>query len=71
MITFEWEREVNIDKYEKGASITDLAAEYCMAKFTVTTILKNEAIKGADVAMGMKKQLKGPVAIEEMKKLLI
>ena len=43
-----------IDEYEKWARITDLATEYCMAKSTVATILKNkEAIKGADMAMGV------------------
>lgn len=69
--TIERKKEI-IDKYEKGARITDLAAEYCMAKSTVATILKNkEAIKGADVAMGVKKQLKRPAAVEEMEKLLM
>ena len=48
------EQKKIIDKYEKGASITNLVAEYCMAKSTVTTLLKNkEAIKGADMAMGV------------------
>ena len=70
-MTIERKKEI-IDKYEKGARITDLAAEYCMAKSTVATILKNkEAIKGADVAMGVKKQLKQPAAVEEMEKLLM
>ncbi|XP_050726478.1 tigger transposable element-derived protein 1-like [Eriocheir sinensis] len=69
--TIERKKEI-IDKYEKGARITDLAAEYRMARSTVATILKNkEAIKGADVAMGVKKQLKRPAAVEEMEKLLM
>ena len=40
------EKEISIDKYEKGARITNLADEYWMAKYTVAPILKNkEAIK--------------------------
>ncbi|XP_050733143.1 tigger transposable element-derived protein 1-like [Eriocheir sinensis] len=69
--TIERKKEI-IDKYDKGARITDPAAEYCMVKSTAATILKNkEAIKGADVAMGVKKQLKRPAAVEEMEKLLM
>lgn len=65
--TIERKKEI-IDKYEKGARITDLAAEYGMAKSTVATILKNkEAIKGADVAMGVKKQL-NPLAHSKFRK---
>ncbi|MPC86401.1 hypothetical protein E2C01_081227 [Portunus trituberculatus] len=37
--TIERKKEI-IDKYKKGERITDLAAEYCMAKSTVATILK-------------------------------
>ena len=62
VMTIEQKKEIMIDKYKNGARITDLATEYCMAKSTVATILK-EAIKGADVAMGVKKQLKRLVAV--------
>ena len=58
MVTIEQKEEI-INKYEKGARITNLAAEYCVAKSMIATILKNKkAIKGADVAIGVKKQLK-------------
>ena len=44
------------DEYKEGARITNLAAEYCMVKSTVVTMLKNkEAIRGANVAMCEKK----------------
>ena len=52
VITIERKKEI-IDKYEKGARITDLAAEYCIVKSTVTTIVNKET----DAAMGVKKQL--------------
>ena len=42
--------------------------EYCMEKSTAVTLLKN---KRAHVAMGVKKQLKLPAAVEKMEKLFI
>ena len=43
-----------IAKFENGARVSDLAAQYNMAKFTISTFLKNkEAIKTADVANGV------------------
>ena len=51
----EW-KKISIDKYEKRARIIDLAAEYCIVKSTVSTIMKKEAIRGADVVIGVKKQ---------------
>lgn len=57
-MTIEKKKKIDIDKYEKGTRITDLAADYCMTKSTVATILKNkEAIKGTDVMMGVKSNL--------------
>ena len=68
--TIEQKKDI-IDKYEKGTRNTDLAAEYYLAKSTIATILKNEeAIKGADVVMDVIKQLKWPVAVEGMKKIV-
>ena len=53
------EKEISIDKYEKGARITNLTSECCVANSTVATILKNkEAIKGGDRGMGDEKKLK-------------
>lgn len=43
-----------------------------MAKSTVANLLKNkETIKGVDVAMDVKKQLKRPVVVEVMEKLIM
>ena len=36
------QKKMIIYRYEKGARITNLAAEYCMAKSVVATILKNK-----------------------------
>ena len=44
---------------------------YCMVTCTVATILNNEVIKGADVAMEVKKQIKRSVAVGKMEKLLL
>ena len=42
-------------KYDRGVHLSNLAAEYGMAKLTMSTILKQrEAIKSADVAKGVK-----------------
>ena len=46
--------------------------QYYVAKSSVATILKNKAaIKGADVAMDVKKEFKQSVAEEEMKIVFI
>ena len=51
VIMIEWKTEI-IVKSDKGATIT----KQCMVKSTLTTIMKNEeAVKRADVAMGVKK----------------
>ena len=54
MTTVELKKKL-ITKWEKGTSVSDLAVQYVMAKSTISTILKkNEAIKAADVAKGVK-----------------
>ena len=51
--TTEFKKEI-IAKFENGVRVSDLAAQYNMAKSTISTFLKNEeAIKAADVAMGV------------------
>ena len=43
-----------IVKFKNGVRVSDLAAQYNMAKFTISTFLKNkEAIKAADVTKGV------------------
>ena len=62
-----------ITKHENGVRVSDLAAEYGMAKSTIPTIIKNkEVIKRADVAKGVtviNKQR--PPILEEVEKLLL
>ena len=54
MTTVELKKEL-ITKWEEGTCVSDLAVQYCMAKSTISNILKNrEAIKAADVAKGVK-----------------
>ena len=54
----EWKQKI-FSKYEKGARITNIAAEYCIMKCKYATTVKNkEAIKGADVVTVVKIQLK-------------
>ena len=46
----ELKKEI-IAKFDNGVRVSDLAAQYNMKKFTISTFLKNkEAIKEADVA---------------------
>ena len=48
--TIQIKKEI-ITKHENGICVSDLAAEYGMAKSTISTIIKNkEVIKGANVA---------------------
>ena len=69
--SIERKKEI-IDKYEKGARIFEIASEYGMAKSTIATILKKkEAIKSADVLVGVKKQWKWPATVEKMEILLM
>ena len=43
-----------IAMFKNGVRVSDLAAQYNMAKSTISTFLKNkEAIKAADVAKGV------------------
>ena len=69
--TFEVKKEI-ITKHENGAHVSDLAAEYGMAKLTISTIIKNkEVIKGADVAKRVTVISKQrPPILKEVKKLL-
>ena len=51
--TIELKKEI-VTKIENGARVSDLAAQYNMAKSTITTFMKNkEVIKAADVAKGV------------------
>jgi hypothetical protein len=52
-ITLEVKKEI-IAKHENGVCVSDLFIQFCMAKSTICTILKNkETIKGASVARGV------------------
>ena len=70
--TIQIKKEI-ITKHENGVRVSDLAAEYGMAKSTISTIIKNkEVIKGADVAEGVtviNKQR--PPILKEVEKLLL
>ena len=70
--TVEVKKEI-ITKHENGICVSDLAAEYGMAKSTISTIIKNKkVVKGADVAKGVtviNKQR--PPILEEVKKVLL
>ena len=70
--TVEVKKEI-ITKHENGVCVSDLAAEYGMAKSTISTIVKNkEVIKGADVAKGVTGTSKQrPPILEEVEKLLL
>nr|XP_057913058.1 tigger transposable element-derived protein 1-like [Doryrhamphus excisus] len=70
--TIELKKEL-IAKFESGARVSDLAAQYNMAKSTISTILKRkEAIKAADVAKGVKiLTSKRHVKMEEVEKILL
>ena len=70
--TVEVKKEI-ITKHENGICVSDLAAEYGMAKSTISTIIKNkEVIKGADVAKGVTVISKQrPPILKEVKKLLL
>jgi hypothetical protein len=53
-ITLEVKKE-NVEKYEGGMRIRDLAAAYRMPRTTVSTIVKNkDVINSANVAKGVK-----------------
>jgi hypothetical protein len=48
-------RKVLITKWESSTGLLDLAAQYGIAKSTISTMLKNkEVIKAANVAEGVK-----------------
>ena len=42
-----------------------------MVKYTVATILKNKAIKAADIVIDVKKELNQSTAVQEIEKLLL
>ena len=62
-----------ITKHENGVRLPDLAAEYDMAKSTISTIIKNkEVIKGAGFAEGVTVISKQrPSILKEVEKLLL
>jgi hypothetical protein len=68
-ITIEVKKEITA-KHENGVRVSDLAAQFGMAK---STILKNkETIKGANVARGVTVLIKQrSQTVEEMGKLLL
>ncbi|XP_034954627.2 tigger transposable element-derived protein 1-like [Zootoca vivipara] len=70
-ITIEVKKEI-ISKHESGVRVCDLAKQFGVAKSTVSSILKNkEAIKGANVARGVKTLTRQRTqTIEEVEKLL-
>ena len=52
-ITIDEKKEI-IEQHERGVRVSDLSAQYKMAKSTISTILKNkEAIKAANVCKGV------------------
>ena len=52
-ITIDEKKEI-IKKHERGVRVSDLSAQYKMAKSTIATILKNKgAIKAANVSKGV------------------
>ena len=70
--TIQIKKEI-IVKHENGVLVSDLAAEYGMAKSTISTIIKNkEKIKGADVGEGVTviSKQRQPI-LEEVEKLLL
>ncbi|KAM6455899.1 tigger transposable element-derived protein 1-like [Liasis olivaceus] len=71
-VTIELKKEI-IEKHDRGVRVTDLAAEYKMAKSTISTILKNkDAIREADVAKGVTMLMrKRTQVLEEVEKLLL
>ena len=50
--TIELKKEI-IVKFENGVRVSDLAAQFNMAKSTISTIMNKETIKAADVAKGV------------------
>ena len=71
-ITIDEKKEI-IEKHERGVRVSDLSAQYKMAKSTISTILKNkEAIKAANVCKGVTCLSKQRTqVIEEVEKLLL
>jgi hypothetical protein len=70
-ITMEVKKEI-VEKYEGGMRIRDLAVAYCMPRMMVSMIVKNNVIKSANVAKGVKsitKQRSG--TLEHVEKLLL
>ncbi|KAM4642474.1 uncharacterized protein O3C94_016790 [Discoglossus pictus] len=69
--TIHQKKEI-IAKYERGSRVSDLAAEFKMPRTTISTIVRNkEAIKGADVARGVKTITKQrSQTLEEVEKFL-
>lgn len=70
-IITELKKEI-IEKHDCGIRVTDLALEYKITKFTISTILKNKDVfKGADVAKGITMLTKQRVQVlEEVGKLV-
>ena len=62
-----------ITKHENGVRVSDLAAEYSMAKSTICTVIKNkQVIKVADDAKGVTVISKQrPPILEEVEKLVL
>jgi len=70
--TIELKKEI-ISKFERGIHVSELAAEYSMAKSTISNILKKkQQLKEANVSKGVSTLTKQrPQIIEEVEKLLL
>ena len=67
-------RKKIIAKLENGVHVSDLAAQYNVAKYTISTFLKNkEAIKASDVAkeVTIVHSKQRPQIIDEVEKQLL
>ena len=71
--TIELKKEI-VTKIENGVRVYDLAAQYNMARSTISTFLKNEEVlKAADVANGVTigHSKQRPQVMDEVEKLLL
>ena len=71
--TIEFKKEI-IVKFENGVRVSDLAAQYNMAKSMISTSLKNkDVIKAVDAAKGMTivRSNQRPQIMDEVEKLLL
>ncbi|XP_053235637.1 uncharacterized protein LOC128409319 isoform X1 [Podarcis raffonei] len=71
VITVEVKKEI-ISIHERGVRVGDLAMQFGMPKSTISTIIKKkDAIKGANVAKGVKTLKQRTQTMEEMEKMLL